>query len=72
MAIGAGLAAGIEALEITLVITVFFNYLVLLFWEIDYAEEVSVNRWFTRKWMSQDPSDDGPERTRTPVDLDDI
>lgn len=53
VAIGAGLAAGIEALEITIVITVFFNYLVLIFWEIDYGEEVSVNRWFTRSWMNR-------------------
>lgn len=62
VAIGAGLAAGIEALELTIVISVMFNYLVLLFWEFDYGEEVSVNRWFTREWMSQDPADDGPER----------
>jgi hypothetical protein len=63
VAIGAGLAAGIEALEITLVVSVFFNYIVLLFWEFDYGNEVSVNRWFTREWMSQDPADDeGPNR----------
>lgn len=72
VAIGAGLAAGIEALEITVVITVFFNYLILIFWELDYAEEVSVNRWFTREWMSDDPSDDErPVRPATPVDYDD-
>ena len=62
VAIGAGLAAGIEALELTIVITVMFNYLVLLFWEFDSGEEVSVDRWFTREWMSQDPADDGPKR----------
>lgn len=72
VAIGAGLAAGIEALEITVVITVLFNYLVLIFWELDYAEEVSVNRWFTREWMSDDPADDdGPVRPVAPVDYDD-
>ncbi len=72
VAIGAGLAAGIEALEITLVITVLFNYLVLIFWELDYGEEVSVNRWFTREWMSNDPADDEPPvRPQTPVDYDD-
>jgi hypothetical protein len=75
VAIGAGLAAGIEALEITVVVTVVFNYLVLLFWEVDYGEEVSVNRWFTREWMSEDPADDGDESPRQrparPLDLDD-
>lgn len=72
VAIGAGLAAGIEALEITVVITVLFNYLVLFFWEVDYAEEVSVNRWFTREWMSDDPMDDEERpQPRRPVDFDD-
>lgn len=72
VAIGAGLAAGIEALEITAVITVLFNYLVLMFWELDYGEEVSVNRWFTREWMSNDPADDEEQpQPRRPVDFDD-
>ena len=70
VAIGAGLAAGIEALEISIVVTVIFNYLILLFWEFDYGEEVSVNRWFTRHWMSQDASDDGPEHPLSPLDDD--
>ena len=71
VAIGAGLAAGIEALEITIVVSVLFNYLILLFWEFDYGEEVSVNRWFTRQWMSEDPADDGPERPASILDNDD-
>ncbi len=70
VAIGAGLAAGIEALEISIVVTVFFNYIVLFLWEIDYGEEVSVNRWFTREWMSQDPTDDGPTLPVAPIDYD--
>lgn len=52
VAIAAGLSAGIEALEIALVVTLFFNYFMMLFWELDYGEEVSSNRWFTRRWMS--------------------
>ena len=60
VAIGAGLAAGIEALEIAAVISIIFNYVVLLFWEFDYGEEVSVNRWFTREWMNRDDTDDDP------------
>ena len=51
-AIGAGLAAGIEALEIAAVVTILFNYVVLLFWELDYGDEVSVKRWFTKTWMN--------------------
>ncbi|MFT5100175.1 MAG: hypothetical protein ACI9HY_002301 [Planctomycetaceae bacterium] len=58
VAIGAGLAAGIEALEITIVITMVFNYMVLLMWEFDYAEQVSVNRWFTKTWMNEGGQDE--------------
>ena len=52
VAIAVGLAAGIEALEIGIVLTIFFNYFVLVFWELDYGVEVSTQRWFTRAWMS--------------------
>jgi hypothetical protein len=52
VAIAVGLAAGIEAMEIAIVITVFFNYCVLVFWELDYGQEVSAHRWFTRTWMN--------------------
>jgi hypothetical protein len=55
-AIAVGLAAGIEALEIAIVITMFFNYLILIFWELDYGDEVSTNRWFTREWMNTESS----------------
>ncbi|MFT4714063.1 MAG: hypothetical protein ACJAVI_001519 [Candidatus Azotimanducaceae bacterium] len=51
LSIGAGLAAGISALEIAAVVTIFFNYIMLFFWELDYADEVSVNRWFSKTWM---------------------
>ncbi|HIG42014.1 MAG: DUF4956 domain-containing protein [bacterium] len=67
VAIGAGLAAGTSALEIAVVVTVFFNYAVLLFWELDYADEVSVNRWFTRTWMNtgavKEPENSNLEKT---------
>ena len=45
--------AGIEAMEIAIVLTAFFNYFVLIFWELDYGEEVSSNRWYTRSWMQK-------------------
>jgi hypothetical protein len=51
VSICAGLSAGIEALEIALVVTVFFNYILIFFWELDYGDGVSQNRWFTRTWM---------------------
>ena len=52
VAIGAGLAAGTRALEIAAVVTLFFNYTVLVFWELYYGDEVSVSRWFTKSWMN--------------------
>jgi len=61
IAIAVGLAAGIEALEIAIVITAFFNYFILIFWELEYGEEVSSKRWFTREWMNQGNNDDRPE-----------
>ncbi len=55
IAIAVGLAAGIEALEIAFVLTFFFNYFVLVFWELNYGEEVSTNRWFSKTWMNNKP-----------------
>lgn len=52
IAIGAGLAAGVHAIEIAVVVTVVFNYLILLFWAVDYGDEMSANRWFSREWMT--------------------
>jgi len=53
VAIGAGLAAGTEALEIAVVVTMFFNYVILVFWELDYGQDVSVDHWFTKTWMNK-------------------
>jgi hypothetical protein len=58
VAIGAGLAAGIEAIEIALVLTMFFNFAVLVLWQMDFAEDVAGNRWFTRTWMNRAGDDD--------------
>lgn len=68
IAIAVGLAAGIEALEIAVVITVFFNYFILIFWELEYGEEVSTKRWFTREWMNRGQNDDkqGPPAPDNP------
>ena len=58
VAIAVGLSAGIEALEIAIVITLFFNYFVLIYWELDYGQEVSTNRWFTKDWMNTGSADE--------------
>lgn len=42
-AIGAGLAAGVSALEIAIVITIFFNYIFLVLWDLDYGATNSEN-----------------------------
>ncbi|MFT7686429.1 MAG: hypothetical protein ACI9FB_001774 [Candidatus Azotimanducaceae bacterium] len=63
VAIFVGLAAGIEALEIAIVVTAFFSYFVLIFWELDYGEEVSSKRWFTRRWM-QENNEAGEKESR--------
>ncbi|MBV1878811.1 MAG: DUF4956 domain-containing protein [Pseudomonadales bacterium] len=60
VAIGVGLAAGTSALEIGLLVSLFFNYAVLIFWLIDYGADVSVNRWFSRTWMNTGAAD--PEK----------
>lgn len=53
VAIGVGLAAGTEAIEIALVVTLFFNYVILAFWGLDYGQDVSVDHWFTKTWMNK-------------------
>ncbi len=69
MSIGVGLAAGIAALEIAVVLTMFFNLAIVLLWQLDYAEDASSRRWFSRSW---DPKarEDGDESADTAGDTD--
>ncbi len=53
VAIGVGLAAGISAVEIALVLSIFFNLIMLSLWYLDFGESVTGNRWFTRTWMAR-------------------
>lgn len=53
MSIGVGLAGGIGALEVAAVLSLFFNFAVLLLWRFQYAEETSETRWFSKTWMNQ-------------------
>ena len=52
VAIGVGLAAGISAVEIGIVLAVFFNYAVISLWYIGFGESVAGGRWFTREWIN--------------------
>jgi len=54
--IGAGLAAGVRVLEIAIVVTVVFNYVFLLLWDLNYGTENAIK--FMR---SPDENDDSPE-----------
>jgi hypothetical protein len=51
LSIGVGLAAGIGALEIAVVLSMFFNFSVVLLWQNRYAENAS-SRWFARSWVN--------------------
>lgn len=55
LAIGAGLAAGVRVLEIAIVVTVVFNYMFLLLWDLDYASDHAT------KYMSPSDMDDEEE-----------
>jgi hypothetical protein len=57
MSIGVGLAAGIGALEIAAVLSIFFNFAVVMLWQLSFAEHSSGNRWFARSWASPVESD---------------
>jgi hypothetical protein len=57
MSIGVGLAAGIGALEIAAVLSIFFNFAVIILWQFNFAELSTGNRWFAKSWASQAESD---------------
>ena len=57
MSIGVGLAAGIGALEIAAVLSIFFNIAVIILWQFSFAEHSSGNRWFAKSWASPAESD---------------
>jgi hypothetical protein len=50
--IGAGLAAGVRVLEIAIVVTIVFNYIFLLLWDLNYGAENAV------KFMRSPDSDE--------------
>ena len=64
MSIGVGLAAGIGALEIAAVLSIFFNFAVIILWQLDFAEHSSGNRWFAKAWASPVESDGDDDKTK--------
>jgi len=58
MSIGVGLAAGIGALEVAAVLSMFFNFTILILWRCQYAAETSGTRWFSKTWMNPGSSSD--------------
>ena len=73
MSIGVGLSAGIGALEIAVVLSMFFNYSVVLAWQNRYAENAS-SRWFSRNWINPgdihepESTEQIGEKNKTPAD----
>ncbi len=75
MSIGVGLAAGIGALEIAAVISIFFNFTVVMLWQLQYAEAASGNRWFAHHWIQGEAEMKEPDadenQTEKPVSSND-
>lgn len=58
LAIGIGLAAGIGALEIALVMTVMFNYVFAILWVADYGALKGAHRYLRPNELHEDPGKD--------------
>ncbi len=73
LSIGIGLAAGIGALEIAVVLSLFFNVAVVLLWQTRYADNTP-NRWFAKTWvdpgetLSADGIEQSSEENQTSAD----
>lgn len=61
LAIGIGLAAGIGALEIALVMTVMFNYAFAMLWVADYGALKGTHRYLRPNELHMSNDDDGDE-----------
>ncbi len=70
--IAVGVACGINAVEVAAIISIFFNYTVLILWASEYGSETTGKQVFSREWMSKD--EDGEQRrneAKTPPSDDD-
>lgn len=65
IAIGVGLAAGVKALSIALIMTVFFNYTFLALWMLNYGDNIKKGKKYMR------PSRDKPRsiKDKAPADI---
>lgn len=64
LAIGIGLAAGIGALEIAIVMTIMFNYTLLLLWVVDYGAHTGTHRYLRPRGdgLEGDEATEAPDR----------
>lgn len=60
LAIGIGLSAGIGAIEIAVVMSVFFNYVFLLLWANDYGGIKGTHRYLRNNKPAEEVTDDSP------------
>jgi hypothetical protein len=68
LAVGVGLAAGIRALELAIVMSVAFNYVLLALWFSDYGERQGMKRRFMDECEPEEPAPTAERRrpgTRT-------
>jgi hypothetical protein len=59
VAIAVGLSCGINAIEVSGIISIFFNYTVLGLWATEYGADATSKQMFSREWMAkEEPVDD--------------
>ena len=72
LAIGIGLAAGIGAVEIAIVMTMFFNFCILILWTVDFGALRGTHRYMRKSspksaaHKKSQPADPTPESEPTP------
>ena len=67
-AIGIGLAAGIGALEIALVMTVAFNYCFLILWILDYGAKKGARRYMRKAMKNGEKDVEGGKKKKARTD----
>lgn len=65
IAIGVGLAAGVKALSIALIMTVFFNYTFLALWMLNYGDNIKKGK----KYMRPSRDKTGGKKGTAPADI---
>lgn len=52
--IAVGVAAGVNAVEVAAIISIFFNYTVLGLWATEFGAETTGKQMFSREWMAKE------------------